>query len=1066
MQFSKRKYIIFEKKMNYLSSSEYRFLFLILVFNLLVQFSIISITQAEQINKCTDIFINSGKSLLKKKEILIRDSKITVKDLVDHTIKGIDQVPEFQFLRKAAKQMNVRVWLFGGTASSFLHYVKWDLVRSRGQINLQKDRFDYDYTNIFRSTQDLDIVIDATPEVAYAFQKIIEEKYPQFLGAKAKWEVRTLRHRMGEFGEIGFKEALLNDPDFNNQDTDSNSLGMVELTFNKNQNQIQEPIIRDLKTWDQPYNSVFLSDTLNNRISYFRSQKHFTTSRAKSGENPEILSVIRLLVKAFQYELEFSPSDFSELKTIINEFHGTKITNNNALRRIHETAKKLVMHAVNVEYAVNKLDELGLRQKLITMGNVNEINSDAWWLNREPLRSFPVGSGSGLTAADLELTIVAHETNNFLAFESITRSHSGEPNVFISRKIAVGETAVFGEGFYTRIGKVGQVGAGLTIRFIVNPEARQGTDFIVEGDYIIFKNKKSITVIQESLNVGVDDILKLAESNEEFIIEDSDLGLLEKLKRKMNATLINNELNKLLNSQVAGDQERLIHILNSFQNSSIEKLISKDVLGLVATNVFGRLIALAQSSNEADLMRYIMTVGPILKVLDSKVVLKKESFFNYLYKLIQTPSLSFNLRKQAVFELMLSSEDFEQHLNFKKNLQPNDLNVLASEVRAWDRAQDPRKRKFAFELNKKWSEFIENGEVKRLESIINSQFFDINHKNISQFSVLQLAVYYKQQAIVDWLISNPIFDFYKKNSLGFTEVDQLRLSGKGELADVIDQKQSNFQAQKFKVRERNTEQKSDEYPNGSPIIDFVRIESGSFMMGDGEAKVLTTISKPFEIMSVDVTQKIYRIIVELLKENFRTGEYNEINSTPSRFKGESHPVEQVSYDDVSLWKKGLNELSKLDNIKVQQVLESLFNGHKRGDEYGRPSEAQWEYTSRLGGLADSDFSHGKGEVELSDYAVYYGSGTQPVGLKKPVFYNGKPIYDLHGNVWKWIEDWYGQNLAGSIDPQGVNSGTDRIIRGGSWINDFSQKLRSGDRAALGPFARRSSIGFRLVRIIP
>jgi formylglycine-generating enzyme required for sulfatase activity len=867
---------------------------------------------------------------------------------------------------------------------------------------------------------------------------------------------------MGKVGEIGFKEALLNDPDFINQDTDSNSLGMVELTFNKNQ--IKEPIIRDLKTWDKPENGVFLRDTLNNRISYFRSNLHFKTSRAKAGENPEILSVIRLLVKAFQYELEFSPEDFAEMKKIVHEFNGAKITNSNALRRIHDTAKKLVMHAVNIEYAVNKLDELGLRQKLIAMGNINDINSDAWWLNRKPLMSFPVGGGSGKTAAELNYLIVAHETNNFLAYESITRAHSGEPNVFTSRETAVGEAAVYGEGFYTRIGKEGARGTGLTVRFKVNPEARLGTDFTVEGDYIIFINKKALTVIQESLNLGINDLLKLAESDQELQIDHSDLALLEKLKRKMNATLINEELDKLLNSKLESDHERLVHILNSFQNSSIEKLISSVVLGSVAKNVFGRVVNLSKSVNEVDLIRYIKTVGPILKTLEANGVIKQDSFFNYLDKLIKTPTLSFNLRKQAVFELLLSSgENFEQHLNLKKDFESNELKTLITEMRVWDKSQDARKRKFAVQLNKKWSKAIENGEVKKLEALIDSQFFDINYKNINQVSMLQLAVYYKHNAIIDWLIKNLEFNFNAKNSFGYNEVEQLRLSGKGEIADMIEQQRPGVKSQKFKIKERNIEQKTTEYPNGTPIIDFVRIESGSFMMGDGESKVLTTISKPFELMSVDITQKTYSVVVELLRQNFP--DRDKLNATPSNFNGENRPVEQVSYEDISLWKKGLNELSKLNDSKVQQTLEDLFPGHKQGHQYSRPTEAQWEYVSRLGGLAESDYSHGKGESDLSDYAFYRenaGSKTQAVGLKKPVFYNGKPIYDLHGNVWKWLEDWYSSKLTGGIDPQGATAGSFRVIRGGSWNGD-AQNLRSGARFDFDPGYRYGLLGFRLVR---
>ena len=103
---------------------------------------------------------------------------------------------------------------------------------------------------------------------------------------------------MGQRGGPGFKEALLDDTDFNDQNTDSNSVAMVEVTKST------EPVVRDLRHWDNG-KSIFLEDAIHNRISFMRSNRHFTTARATAGENPEILLVIRLLVKAFQYELEF-----------------------------------------------------------------------------------------------------------------------------------------------------------------------------------------------------------------------------------------------------------------------------------------------------------------------------------------------------------------------------------------------------------------------------------------------------------------------------------------------------------------------------------------------------------------------------------------------------------------------------------------------------------------------------------------------------------------------------------------------------------------------------------------
>jgi formylglycine-generating enzyme required for sulfatase activity len=126
--------------------------------------------------------------------------------------------------------------------------------------------------------------------------------------------------------------------------------------------------------------------------------------------------------------------------------------------------------------------------------------------------------------------------------------------------------------------------------------------------------------------------------------------------------------------------------------------------------------------------------------------------------------------------------------------------------------------------------------------------------------------------------------------------------------------------------------------------------------------------------------------------------------------------------------------------------------------------------SRLGGVAESDYSHGKGDFDLNDYAVYNnnsGSKVVVVGLKKPVFYNGKAIYDLHGNVWKWIEDWYDGNLpvGGGIDPQGSTTGIGRVVRGGCWGN-AAKVLHSGYRTHYNSGYRGFNVGFRLVRTTP
>ena len=149
----------------------------------------------------------------------------------------------------------------------------------------------------FRSTQDLDIVVDGSREKITQLQKILLKKYPFFLGSKTGWEVRSLKDPSGTPGKFDYKEALLDDFNFTHQNTDSHSLAMVEVTQSK------YPVVRDLKHWDSPnshfFESQFLSDAIKGEITYYLNPRHFETERARRGENPEIMSVVRILIKAF-----------------------------------------------------------------------------------------------------------------------------------------------------------------------------------------------------------------------------------------------------------------------------------------------------------------------------------------------------------------------------------------------------------------------------------------------------------------------------------------------------------------------------------------------------------------------------------------------------------------------------------------------------------------------------------------------------------------------------------------------------------------------------------------------
>ena len=127
-----------------------------------------------------------------------------------------------------------------------------------------------------------------------------------------------------------------------------------------------------------------------------------------------------------------------------------------------------------------------------------------------------------------------------------------------------------------------------------------------------------------------------------------------------------------------------------------------------------------------------------------------------------------------------------------------------------------------------------------------------------------------------------------------------------------------------------------------------------------------------------------------------------------------------------------------------------------------PTEAEWEYACRAG--TKTTYSFGDSDSELGDYAWYNENSsntTHPVGGKKP---NPWGLYDMHGNVFEWCQDWYGIfSLSSSVtDPAGAASGSFRVLRGGSWSLN-SVYCRLAHRSRLTPVIRDYDRGFRVLR---
>jgi formylglycine-generating enzyme required for sulfatase activity len=165
-----------------------------------------------------------------------------------------------------------------------------------------------------------------------------------------------------------------------------------------------------------------------------------------------------------------------------------------------------------------------------------------------------------------------------------------------------------------------------------------------------------------------------------------------------------------------------------------------------------------------------------------------------------------------------------------------------------------------------------------------------------------------------------------------------------------------------------------------------------------------------------------------------------MGSNPSHFTGNlSLPIESVSWNDVQTFVSTLNS--------------------RTGRQYRLPTEAEWEYAAR-GGRHSGGFKYA-GSNNIGDVAWYgaNSSQTRPVGTKAP---NELGIYDMSGNVWEWVNDWYWAYTApAKTNPTGPATGSNRVIRGGSWADD-ARGCRVSIRDYIAPDFRHFNFGFRLV----
>ena len=238
-------------------------------------------------------------------------------------------------------------------------------------------------------------------------------------------------------------------------------------------------------------------------------------------------------------------------------------------------------------------------------------------------------------------------------------------------------------------------------------------------------------------------------------------------------------------------------------------------------------------------------------------------------------------------------------------------------------------------------------------------------------------------------------------------------------------------------------------------LEMVLIPAGKFMMGstkdEAERAIISdsffkslsekeinkylnvgkVISSEMPKHEVSITKPHYMSKYEVTQEQWES----VMGNNPITIKGAKLPVTDVSWNDCQYFIKNLNKMTK--------------------GAYKLPSEAEWEYACRAGTTTAYSFGD---SLAKSDANIDSG-GSKAVGTYKA---NAFGLYDLHGNVWEWCEDWHGEYPFAVTDPKGPATGNRRVMRGGCFF-DNSLKAGSSFRHGLAPTPGEYRVGFRLAR---
>ncbi len=216
---------------------------------------------------------------------------------------------------------------------------------------------------------------------------------------------------------------------------------------------------------------------------------------------------------------------------------------------------------------------------------------------------------------------------------------------------------------------------------------------------------------------------------------------------------------------------------------------------------------------------------------------------------------------------------------------------------------------------------------------------------------------------------------------------------------------------------------------------MVRVEGGTFTMGctseqgedcyDNEKPAHSVTVSSYYIGETEVTQALWKAVV---------------GNSPSYFKGDNLPVEQVSWDDAQEFIVNLNRLT--------------------GRTFRLPTEAEWEYAAR-GGSKSRGYKY-SGSNSIDAVGWYWYNSEEKSHVVKGKQANELGLYDMNGNVWELCSDRYVEySTESQRDLGGLSIGSDYVQRGGGWGN-FEEHCRVSNRGITSPDDRNYDLGFRLV----